>query len=113
MVTTTINGVEYNLATSLRVAYAVQGQHNHAPYSKIFSELGDMCIEDQIGILYEAFKIANPDVPMNKATFLSYYLDNFKLKEVIKQAGAVIKEIVGEEDEASKTAGTEVSTPEM
>ena len=27
MVTTTINGVEYPLATTLRVAYKVQGEH--------------------------------------------------------------------------------------
>ena len=42
MVTTTINGVDYELATTLRVAYKVQGQHNHAPYSKVFSEISDM-----------------------------------------------------------------------
>ena len=34
--TTTINGTEYSLGTTLRVAYKVQGQHNHKPYTEVF-----------------------------------------------------------------------------
>lgn len=30
-----LNGTEYPLATTLRVAYKIQGQHNHKAYSKI------------------------------------------------------------------------------
>ena len=98
MVTTTINGVEYELATTLRVAYKVQGQHNHKPYSKVFSDIGDMCIEDQIGILYCAFQVGNPTANMTKQSFVDYYLDHMNLKEIMAQLKQVIQEITGFED---------------
>lgn len=98
MVTTTINGVDYELATTLRVAYKVQGQHNHKPYSKVFSDIGDMCIEDQIGILFCAFQVGNPDNIMPKQSFIDYYLDNMNLKQIMDQLKAVIQEITGFED---------------
>ena len=98
MVTTTINGVEYPLATTLRVAYKVQGEHSHKAYSKVFADIGDMCIEDLIGILFCAFQVGNPDVPMLKQTFINYYLDNMNLKQIMDQLKAVIQEITGFED---------------
>ena len=96
---TTINGVEYPLATTLRVAYLVQGQHNHRPYAEVFKGIGDMAIEDQIGIIYCAFKCANTDstVIMPKQNFIDYYLDNFTLKEVINQLQEIVKGIMGED----------------
>lgn len=103
MVTTTINGVEYPLATTLRVAYKVQGEHNHKPYSKVFADIGDMCIEDQIGILFCAFQVGNPDVQMLKQSFINYYLDNMNLKQIMDQLKAVIQEITGFEEPAETT----------
>lgn len=103
MVTTTINGAEYTLATSLRVAYKVQGQHNHKPYSKVFADIGDMCIEDQIGILFCAFQVGNPDVLLTKQTFVDYYLDHMNLKQIMDQLKAVIQEITGFEEPAEST----------
>ena len=103
MVTTIINGVEYPLATTLRVAYQVQGQHNHKPYSKVFADIGDMCIEDQIGILFCAFQVGNPDVQMLKQAFINYYLDNMNLKQIMDQLKAVIQEITGFEEPAETT----------
>ena len=100
MVTTVIDGVEYPLATTLRVAYQVQGQHNHKPYSKVFADIGDMCIEDQIGILFCAFQVGNPDVQMLKQSFINYYLDNMNLKQIMDQLKAVIQEITGFEEPA-------------
>ena len=96
---TVINGVEYPLATTLRVAYLVQGQHNHKPYTEVFKDIGDMSIEDQIGIIYCAFKCANTDstVIMTKQNFIDYYLDNFTLKEVINQLQEIVKGIMGED----------------
>ena len=96
---TTINGVEYPLATTLRVAYLVQGQHNHKPYTEVFKDIGDMTIEDQIGIIYCAFKCANADstVVIPKQSFIDYYLDNFTLKEVINQLQEIVKGIMGED----------------
>ena len=96
MITTIVNGKEYDLATTLRVAYLVQGQHNHKPYSEVFSGIGDMVLEDQIGILYCAFKVANPDEAkfIKREDFFNSYLDNFTLKEVMDQLEKVIKGIM-------------------
>ena len=103
----TMNGVDYPLATTLRVAYKVQGQHNHKAYSKVFSEIGDMVLEDQIGILFCAFQVANPEIKMTQQEFLNYYLDHFDLKTVMEQVKGVIQGITGmDTDEApSATAG--------
>lgn len=110
MVTTTINGVDYELATTLRVAYKVQGQHNHTPYSKVFSDIGDMCIEDQIGILYCAFQVGNPNSIMSKQSFVDYYLDNMNLKQIMDQLKQVIQEITGfEESDVPTETGAENS----
>ena len=110
MITTNINGVDYELATTLRVAYKVQGQHNHAPYSKVFSEIGDMCIEDQIGILYCAFQVGNPNSIMSKQSFVDYYLDNMNLKQIMDQLKQVIQEITGfEESDVPTEASAESS----
>ena len=100
MVTTIIDGVEYPLATTLRVAYQVQGQHNHKAYSKVFADIGDMTIEDQIGILFCAFQVGNPDVPMLKQAFINYYLDHMNLNQIMDQLKAVIQEITGFEEPA-------------
>lgn len=96
---TVINGVEYPLATTLRVAYLVQGQHNHKPYAEVFKDIGDMTIEDQIGIIYCAFKCANADstVVISKQSFIDYYLDNFTLREVLNQLQEIVKGIMGED----------------
>ena len=104
MVTTTINGAEYELATSLRVAYKVQGQHNHKPYSEVFSNIGQMKIEDQIGILHCAFQVANPEVLMTKQTFIDYYLDHMNLKQIMTQLKSVIQEITGFEDDSDQAS---------
>ena len=110
MVTTVIDGVEYPLATTLRVAYQVQGQHNHKPYSKVFADIGDMTIEDQIGILFCAFQVGNPNVQMLKQTFINYYLDNMNLKQIMDQLKAVIQEITGFEEPAESAQPGSVNT---
>lgn len=108
--TVRINGVDYPLATTLRVAYKVQGQHNHKAYSKIFAEIGDMPLEDQIGILYAAFQIANPEVKMLQNVFLDYYLDNYNLKVVMEQVKEVVQGIMGTEEGWTCTCGASVTT---
>lgn len=99
-----INGTDYPLATTLRVAYKVQGQHNHKAYSKVFAEIGDMTLEDQIGILFAAFQVANPEVKMTQQQFLDYYLDNFNLKVVMDQVKEVIQGIMGVDPDAPESA---------
>ena len=102
-VTTIINGTEFELSTRLRVAYAVQGCHNHKPYAEVFQNLGDLPLEQQIEILFEAFKDANPTAvfEIKKQDFLNYYLDNFKLKQVMRQLQDVVKGIMGDDNETS------------
>lgn len=101
MVTIVINNKEYDLATTLRVAYLVQGQHNHKPYSEVFADIGNMVLEDQIGILYCAFKVKNPDEAkfITRDKFLDAYLDNYNLKQVMEQLEAVVRGIMGTEVE--------------
>lgn len=106
----TINGVDYPLATTLRVAYKVQGQHNHKPYSKVFSEIGDMTLEDQIGILYAAFQVANPEVSMKQDQFLNHYLDQYNLKILMDQVKDVIQGIMGSESGWTCACGAVVTT---
>lgn len=106
----TINGVDYPLATTLRVAYKVQGQHNHKPYSKVFSEIGDMTLEDQIGILYAAFQVANPEVSMKQDQFLNHYLDQYNLKVLMDQVKDVVQGIMGTEESWTCTCGAAVTT---
>lgn len=103
-VTTVINNTEFELSTSLRVAYNIQGCHNHKPYAEVFKNIGEMHLEQQLEILFEAFKIANPEVALtfNKKAFQEYYLDHFKLKQVMDQLQGVVQGIMGEDTEAEQ-----------
>lgn len=115
MLTVKINGVEYPLATTLRVAYKVQGQHNHQPYTEVFKTIGEMHLEDQIGILYAAFECANPSevFKIKRQDFLESYLDTYNLKVMMEHIQYVIKGIMGEdffeekEEDASGATNTE------
>lgn len=106
-----INDKEFPLATNLRVAYKVQGQHNHKPYTAVFQSIGDMAIEEQIDILYAAFTVANPDMAltMTQKNFLNYCLDNFNLKEVMGMLTGVIKGITGQDEESEDSEDNESS----
>lgn len=110
MISVKINGVEYPLATTLRVAYKVQGQHNHKPYTEVFKAIGDMHLEDQIGILYAAFECANPEAIfiIKRQDFLESYLDTYNLKIMMDHIQGVIKGIMGEdffEEKETETSG--------
>lgn len=104
--TVTIDGTEYELSTKLRVAYKVQGQHAHKPYTEIFSDLNGMTIEQQIAILYAAFEVANPEAAktINKQVFLDHYLDNSDVSGVMDQLQDIIGGILGKDlkEEAEK-----------
>ena len=99
MFTIKIKEVEYPLATTLRVAYVVQGQHNHKPYTEVFKSIGSMHLEDQIGILYAAFECANPELKnvIKRSDFLESYLDTYNLKTMMEHIQTVIKGIMGED----------------
>lgn len=109
MLTITFRNREYPLATTLRVAYKVQGQHNHKPYTEVFQSIGDMTLEDQIAILFAAFQCGSPndlDVQrIKQQEFLDFYLDNYTLQDVMNQLKEVIEGIVGKPMNA-EDAGT-------
>lgn len=114
MLTVIIKGVEYSLATTLRVAYKIQGQHNHKPYTEVFKTIGDMHLEDQIGILYAAFECANPAEvgKIKRSDFLDSYLDTYNLKIMMEHIQGVIKGIMGEDffDEKEEAASGATNT---
>lgn len=99
MLTVKIKGVEYPLAATLRVAYKIQGQHNHKSYTEVFKNIGEMLLEDQIGILYAAFECANPDqvFVIKRQDFLDSYLDTYNLKVMMDHIQGVIRGIMGED----------------
>ena len=94
--TINLNGKEYPLSTKLRVAYLVQGQHNHKPYAEIFKGMGEMCVEHQIGIVFASFKCANKeDTMFDKNVFTEYMLDNYDLKQLMDMLQGIIEGIMG------------------
>lgn len=111
---TIIHGTEYELATTLRVAYKVQGQHNHKPYAEVFKGLNEMVLEDQIRIIYASFQCANKEVAekLKFADFLEYYLDHYNLKEVMDQLQYIVKGILGESSESEEEVPEVASDPE-
>lgn len=97
-------GTDYSLATNLRVAYNVQGQHNHKPYTEVFKDIGDMTVEDQLGIIYCSFKCANPDTIVTREQFQNYLLDNMNLKDMLDVLQGIIQGIMGTSDEKEAPA---------
>lgn len=104
-----INQQEFPLATSLRVAYVVQGMNNHQAYTKVFERMGDMTLEEQIGILYAAFKVANPEQAqfITQANFLNSYLDTYNLSDLMNQLKELIGAIMGTDLDAAEAGETE------
>lgn len=105
-------GTEYPLATTLRVAYRIQGQHNHKPYAQIFESIGSMTLEDQIGMIYEAFLCGSrfdlnvQNIKRNE--FLEDFLDNYNLSDMMEMLQAIIEGIVGklpDKAEDTETSG--------
>ena len=94
MATIQINGMEYQLACNLRVAYVLQNQHNHEAYSSILARIGEMTLEQQIDMLYAAFQIGNPDTAktFTKDMFRMYILDNDEFNATVLLN--LIKEVV-------------------
>lgn len=116
MVTITLNGLDYALATNLRVAYNVQNQHNHKSYMAIFSEIGEMCLEEQIDILYAAFAVGNPDdsKTFTREMFRKYILDSneFSASVIMDLLKGVISGILGTDLDAAESEQSEKATDE-
>ena len=100
-ITLEFRGQVYPLSTTLRVAYEVQGQHNHKPYTQVFEAMGDMKVEEQIGIVWAAFKCANKEyiasTGINQKTFLEEFLDTCNLKDLMNLLEKIVGGIMGED----------------
>lgn len=105
----TLNGTEYELAATLRVAYKLQGYNNHKPYIEIFRDIGEMGVEKQIEILYAAFEVANPQVKeiWSKTHFTNCLLDTYNVSELMKTLEKLTKEIMGMDEDAIPEAEAE------
>lgn len=106
-------GQAYPLATTLRVAFMVQGQNDHKPYAEIFKDVGTMPVEKQIDIVYAAVVCANKDFAKacTAQSFRDYYLDNYNLKDLLAHLEAVVKGIMGEAPEEADTDNRTSETP--
>ena len=111
MLSINLFGQEYALSNKLRVAYRVQGQHDHKPYTEVFSGVGDMPIEDQIGIVYESFWCANPEArdKISRQQFLEEYLDKYDVKALMQQLREIIQGIMGVRDDDLAVAASEAN----
>ena len=96
-----INGEVYPLATTLRVAFKIQSQNEHRPYSEVFQELAEMPVEKQVDMVFASFATANPEVAatFSLIPFRDYFLDNFNIKELMEILGSIINGIMGKDDE--------------
>lgn len=95
----TINDREYQLATTLRVAFKVQGMHGHKPYIEIFQSMSDMPVEQQIGIIWAAFEVQNPDEAkaITQIGFQNYVLDHLILKDLMEILQSISAAMMGED----------------
>lgn len=111
MLSINLFGQEYALSNKLRVAYRVQGQHDHKSYTEVFSGVGDMPIEDQIGIVYESFWCANPEArdKISRQRFLEEYLDKYDVKALMEQLKEIIQGIMGVKDDDLAVAASGVN----
>lgn len=100
-ITLEFRGQVYPLSTTLRVAYEVQGQHNHKPYTQVFEGMGDMMVEEQIGIIWASFKCANKEfitaTGMTKQVFTDEIMDTCNLKDLMDLLEKVVGGIMGED----------------
>lgn len=104
---------QYELAGTLRVAYKVQGQHNHKPYSQVFSGINSMTLEQQVGIVYSAFCVANPEdaKTIKEKDFLEYFLDNYNVGQLMDMLSYIIENIMGK-DLVEETKEREKANPQ-
>lgn len=89
---------EYELATTLRVAYKIQGMNDNKPYLDVFANIGNAGLEDQINLLYAAFSIGNPEEAktITQKIFLNNVLDEgLHVDDLIEMLNAVTEGIMG------------------
>ena len=110
-----MNGQEYKVNTTLRVAFQMQSEFGHKPYMQILQDVDKLKLEQQIKLLYIGFNLANPNV-MTFQQFLDYWLDNGAFLGITKKMAELVEAITyngmtPEEIEASKKEGAGDDVP--
>ena len=97
MLTVKFRGQEYEIATTLRVAYLIQGQHNHANYMDVFEKIDKMSVEDQIGFVWAGFVAKNPEQAkfIKRSEFTMEFMDNYNLGELMEMIQQIMEGIMG------------------
>lgn len=98
-----INGVTYTLATTLRVAYKIQGMNDHKSYTEVFKDLAIMPVENQIDIVFASFSCANKDTTFTVESFREYCMDNFTVADLMTVLGEIVNGIVGKDEDTDDT----------
>lgn len=105
-----VRGVDVPLVTTLRVAYEFQGKFNNKPYTEIFGQIGTMRLEDQIKLVYIAYKLGAKEeaiTPVSEKEFLDWALDNVDLNTLMRYVQVIILGISGRSDTAIETEGNQ------
>lgn len=97
MTTVLFRGENKPLATNLRVAYAVQGQHNHKSYMDVFTGIDEMSLPQQVGIIFLAFTFANKDIEVTEEEFFNEFLDTNDVSSLMETLTQIIEGIMGKE----------------
>ena len=85
-------GQDYEVATTLRVAFTIQSRFNHKPYMQIFQDIQNMPLEEQVRMLFVAFDLKNPNTVTEKQ-FLDEVLDNWNLYMITTNVANLIESI--------------------
>lgn len=115
MLEITIKDKQYPLSDTLRVAYVIQGMHNHAAYSDVFNSVAKMSIEKQVGLVYASFKVANPEEAkfITEQVFLAEVLDHYNLVKLMSLLKRIIAGITGERDDKEPTANPQEEVSDL
>lgn len=101
-----IKGVTYPLATTLRVAYKIQGMNDHKPYLELFQDLPNMPVEKQVEFIYAAFECANPG-KFTVVEFSDCLMDTMNVSDMLDTLRAITNGIMGvDEDEKDRDKET-------
>lgn len=110
-----INDREFPLAATLRVAYKIQGQHGHKSYMEVFKDMENMILEHQIGMLWAAFEVANPEEAktITQIGFQNWCLDNMDLNDLMEKLSALSQTMLGRGDDEIEEVADEDNFPEQ
>lgn len=97
MLSIKVDGVEYELSTSLRVVSLMQGSFDiQRPYMETIRTIMELSLEEQIRFIYLALIIKNPELKktLSKVQFEDYMLDNSNLTSILATVKILLEGIM-------------------